>query len=83
MSRIAEYLRCLDVKEIEGSEFARLLRFAYDEGRLAAILQRAGLDHLVLISEPSRTDRQSPARRFCRLLGDQWLRFRFRRAGLL
>ena len=58
MSKITEYLRGADLREIEGDEYARLLALAYDEGRLAAILRRAGLAKKVLIIVVSKTRRQ-------------------------
>ena len=60
MSKITEYLRGADLREIEGVEFARLLALAHAEGRLPAILQRAGLQKKVLVVGTSKTPQKSP-----------------------
>jgi hypothetical protein len=60
--KVKEYLRSLDLKQIEFPEYARLLKFAFDEGRLPAILKHAGLTHKVLIIVPLKIRRQMSPR---------------------
>ena len=55
MSKITEYLHDADLRELESDEYARLLSLAYVEGRLSAILRRAGLERKVLLAGASRT----------------------------